>query len=292
LKMLKFASILLFFFLCGLCLTQARVLWGPTGHALTASIAQVMLSAESNKHALALLPANQGNMSQVASWADQIRSQPQWAWSAPLHYINTPNWACDYVPKTDCANSMCVAGAIFNYSNQLANPGKATFNDTQDAFKFTIHFLGDIHQPLHVAFASNEGGNTIEGTYMNQKTNLHEIWDTYLINTRISQDFSNSQGKYLTYLLDAINTTYAHESPVWGKCNNTQTSPYVCPDEWATETANQACLYAYTDQDGEHIENNFNLGQPYFDFAKNILDQQLIKGGIRLAQTLNAIWGK
>jgi hypothetical protein len=277
--------------LCFCALSQARPLWGVTGHALIASIAQTLLSTESTQKALTLLPANQGQLSQIASWADQIKDESQWSWSAPLHYINTPNWECAYNPLTDCPNQVCVAGAIFNYTNQLANPGSATFNATQDALKFVVHFVGDIHQPLHVAFASDRGGNTIDGTYFNSKDDLHEIWDTYLINTRMSQDFSGSQSEYLKYLITAMNTTYQADSEVWSVCNNTKTSPYACPDEWASETADKACLFAYTDQNGNHIQNGFSLGQAYFDFAQNTLDQQLIKGGIRLARTLNNIWG-
>jgi len=284
--MIVFACIFLFLSVS----VQARPLWGPTGHALIASIAQTLLNSDSTKEALTLLPANNGQMSAVASWADQIRSDPQWEWTAPLHYINTPDWACYYNPSTDCPDNMCVAGAIFNYSNQLANPQHATFNATQDAFMFVIHFLGDIHQPLHVAFASDRGGNTIEGTYYGDDYNLHSIWDTALINTRIQTDFGGSQNDYLKYLLSEMTGVWKNQVKTWSTCNNTKTSPYVCPDEWATETAIQACTYAYTDQDGDHIENGFSLASSYFNFVKEVVDMQLVKGGVRLAQSLNAIW--
>jgi len=269
---------------------QARPLWGPTGHALTASIAQTLLNSDSTQEALNLLPANNGQMSEVASWADQMRSQPGWEWSAPLHYINTPNWECAYNPSTDCPDSMCVAGAIFNYSNQLANPQHATFNATQDAFMFVIHFHGDIHQPLHVAFGSDLGGNDIEGTYYGEQWNLHSIWDTGLIDTRMQTEFGGSQSQYLNYLLSQMNSEYKDQVKTWSTCNDTKTSPYVCPDEWASETASRACTYAYTDENGHDIVNGFNLGSSYYDFVKYILDQQLIKGGVRLAHTLNTIW--
>ncbi len=49
---------------------------------------------------------------QVANWADQVRSQPAYKWSAPLHFIDTPDWECAYTPASDCADSQCVAGAL------------------------------------------------------------------------------------------------------------------------------------------------------------------------------------
>jgi len=269
---------------------QAVPLWGPVGHALTASIAQTLLNTDSTKQAYALLPANKGQMAAVASWADQIRSEPQWAWTAPLHYINTPDWACTYNPSTDCDDNMCVAGAIFNYTNQLAHPQGATFNATQDAFKFVIHFVGDIHQPLHVAFGSDRGGNDITGTYYGTEGDLHAVWDTSIINSRIQYSFGGSQNKYMDYLISQMNGPWKEHAAVWAKCNDTSTSPYACPDEWASETALQACDYAYTNQDGDHIENNYVLADPYYEFVKDIVDMQLVKGGVRLARTLNAMW--
>jgi hypothetical protein len=85
--------------------------------------------------------------SQVANWADQVRSQPDYKWSAPLHFIDTPDWECAYTPATDCVDSKCVAGAIGNYSKRVVSMD----GDTADeAAKFITHFCGDIHQPLQL----------------------------------------------------------------------------------------------------------------------------------------------
>jgi hypothetical protein len=83
----------------------------------------------------------------VANWADQVRSQPDYKWSAPLHFIDTPDWECAYTPATDCVDSKCVAGAIGNYSKRVVSMD----GDTADeAAKFITHFCGDIHQPLQL----------------------------------------------------------------------------------------------------------------------------------------------
>lgn len=112
-------------------------------------------------------------------------AQTAWKWTSPLHFVDTPDWACVYdhvrraralcdgffdsadVPRrpprnrcqaTDCANDFCVVGAISNYSYRITTQ---TGEQQLQALKFLDHFCGDIHQPLHVSFLSNLGGNTI-----------------------------------------------------------------------------------------------------------------------------------
>jgi hypothetical protein len=242
-----------------------------------------------------LLANVSGEMYQVASWADNILDEPQWAWSAPLHYINTPSWQCSYDPDQDCGdneNGMCVANAVSNYSNQLDTP-TLPYNRLEEAVRFVIHFHGDIHQPLHVGFGADEGGNKIEGEYFGQSTNLHEVWDTLIITGRIQYSFGGSQSKYVAYLISQIQGPWAEMAKEWAICNSTSDEfdqPLTCPNGWANESAGLACKYAYTDQDGNKIENGFNLGNPYYEFVKDIVDQQLAKGGVRLASTLNKMW--
>ncbi len=72
----------------------------------------------------------------------------------------------------DCANNMCIYGAITNFTVQLA---KQTGDEQYVALKFATHFLGDIHQPLHCGFGSDLGGNDITGTFLGESGNLHHV---------------------------------------------------------------------------------------------------------------------
>lgn len=133
-----------------------------SGHKIAAAIAMKYLTANAASN-LSVILANDGggDLTQVATWADDVRSDPAYHWSAPLHYIDTPDWACAYT-ATDCPNQMCVAGAIANYSTRvLSNDNSAA----DEAAKFLTHFLGDIHQPLHVAFSTDRGGNLLKGYF-------------------------------------------------------------------------------------------------------------------------------
>eukprot|EP00455_Lapot_gusevi_P042699 TRINITY_DN50_c0_g1_i2.p1 TRINITY_DN50_c0_g1~~TRINITY_DN50_c0_g1_i2.p1 ORF type:complete len:282 (+),score=115.94 TRINITY_DN50_c0_g1_i2:88-933(+) len=268
-----------------LCFLPAIFAWGPAGHQLVAGIAQSLLGAGATKTVNLLLPDNQGNMTQVASWADQVRSQ--YPWSAPLHYIDTPDRNCTYVASRDCADNICVAGAIYNYTHQVGDT--SLDQDTRDiALKFLIHFIGDIHQPLHVAFTGDRGGNSLHGTFYGDYDNLHYIWDTAIIDHRLDNDFDN-QYQYLQYLINRITTGDLSKYVAgWSQCSS---AAGVCPDEWASETIKAACGYAYVQADGTTwITDDFSLGDPYYNRVLSQMELQLAKGGVRLAATLNKMF--
>jgi len=277
-------------------ISVAAPLWGPAGHQITAQIGQNYLQTAALSQINILLANVSGEMYNpaVASWADNILDEPQWKWSAPLHYINTPDWQCGYVPSQDCGDDedgMCVANAVMNYTSQLDDPSLSN-NRIEEAVRFVIHFHGDIHQPLHVGFGSDEGGNTIDGKYFGESMNLHQVWDSGIINGRIDHSFGGSQTDYVNYIISQIDGPWASMAKEWAMCNSTDSygQPLDCPNGWANNSANVACLYAYTDQNGNKIENGFDLSNDYYEFVKDIVDQQLAKGGVRLAATLNKIW--
>ncbi|EDQ89376.1 uncharacterized protein MONBRDRAFT_32441 [Monosiga brevicollis MX1] len=152
--------------------------WGPIGHQTTAAIAETLLTEKAATTVAQIL--DNASMVSVSTWADDVRSTSAWAWSAPLHFIDTPDRVCSFDYSRDCQNDgrpdFCVAGAIVNYTRQLelaVAQGRLQDETTQEALKFVIHFLGDIHQPLHVSFTSDEGGNLVNVTFFGEPENLH-----------------------------------------------------------------------------------------------------------------------
>ena len=145
--------------------------WGFDGHSFTAGIAQTLLTDDASTFVRDHLPADvDGNMSAVASWADTILypdTHHNWQWSKPLHYVNIEDWSCVYNQQKDCSwttDQQCVDGAIQNYTERLAN-SRLDSTQREEALKFLIHFIGDVHQPLHGGFAGDRGGNSITGRY-------------------------------------------------------------------------------------------------------------------------------
>ena len=96
-----------------------------------------------------------GGLPSVATWADEIRSNPAYSWSSNLHFVNpihNPPSQCSWNYARDCANNFCVVAAVFNYTDQLL--GNKPTPSEEEALKFLTHFALDMHQPLHGACVS------------------------------------------------------------------------------------------------------------------------------------------
>jgi hypothetical protein len=266
--------------------------WGQQGHIAVASIAQTELTPSAFQSISQLIP--QGNLADVANWADQVRSIPQWLWTEPLHFIDTPNWACDYIPQRDCFNPQgqagyCVDGAIQNTTALLAGrPGEdAGFN--AENLKFLVHFVGDIHQPLHCGFTSDRGGNSIKVHFIKHATNLHSLWDSGLIETRIENDFGGVLDKWIQFLIDerhkAVHRLYTVD--LFGNSLSLDGNS----TEWGNVSSGLACRYAYVGVDGQtRIRMGDTLGMDYYERTIPIIESQIINGGVRLGALLNQLF--
>lgn len=265
-------SLFKIFLVISAIVTPITYAWGSTGHITVGKIAQEYVSENTQIHLNHLIP--NGDMSSVANWADQVRNIPQWSWSAPLHFINTPSWKCDYIPTRDCYNSQhqydyCVDGAIQNYTTRLDS------SDPYTSIKFLIHFVGDIHQPLHCGFSSDIGGNAIKVFVDGTETNLHSVWDTVLINKRISEDFDNNTQDWINYLIKSSGISVPQNSSI----------------EWGNESVEYACSNAYVHSDGKTlIKSGDNLEDSYYKINIPIIEHRLISAGKRLANTLNSVY--
>lgn len=265
--------------------------WGKEGHYATCKIAQALLTKAADDAVQKLLPKYaEGDLASLCSWPDEIRYWYRYRWTGPLHYIDTPDFRCNYEYSRDCHNlqeekDFCVAGAINNYTDQLATYGDSSSNgkyNLTEALLFLSHFIGDIHQPLHVGFTGDEGGNTITVHWYRRKANLHHVWDNMIIETAV-RDFYNSD---LTLMINAIwrNITDSWSDDVypWRRCN---TDELACPNPYAVESIGLACKWAYRNATPGTI-----LSDDYFLSRLPIVEKQLGKGGIRLAATLNRIF--
>uniref|UniRef100_A0A0D6R1R3 Aspergillus nuclease S1 n=1 Tax=Araucaria cunninghamii TaxID=56994 RepID=A0A0D6R1R3_ARACU len=155
------------------------------------------------------------------------------------------------------------------------------YNLTQ-ALLFLSHFMGDIHQPLHVGFTSDEGGNTIQLHWYRQKSNLHHVWDVLIIETAMKDFYDNSLEAMIEDIQRNITDIWSNDVPTWEKCS---TDDLVCPVKYAQESISLACKWAYKDaEDGSVLEDD------YFLSRLPIVEKQLAKGGVRLAAMLNRLF--
>jgi len=274
--------------------------WGFTGHYITAAIAEGYLSTSAKAACKNILPSwAEGSIGKVASWADSS-ARSKYPWSGQLHYADTPEWKCNYDQARDCHGGVtgepmaCVDGAIQNYTKRILDKSLSDL-DRGEALMFLVHFVGDIHQPLHTGFTTDQGGNLQKGTFCGVKgRKLHQIWDDDMISKRIKDDFNGDNAAYMKYFEKELakGGKYYIDLPSWERpCASVTKEPYrACSSQWAEESTKLACSTAYVDQYGKQIKTGFDLDQGYQRFAIPVVEMQLAKGGVRLANVLNAMF--
>ncbi|XP_030440062.1 endonuclease 2 [Syzygium oleosum] len=262
--------------------------WGIDGHYTICKIAESRLTGAAADAVKQLLPESAEDLASVCAWADRVKFR--YRWSSELHYINTPDNLCKYQYSRDCKDDngekgRCVAGAINNYTSQLLDYGsnsiRAAYNLTE-ALMFLSHFMGDIHQPLHVGFTSDRGANTIDVRWYTQKQVLHHVWDNNIIETAEERYYSSNVDGLVDAIQQNITNEWADQVKDWETCSSTKPP---CPDTYASESITAACQWAY-----EGVSEGSVLKDAYFLSRLPTVHLRLAKGGVRLAATLNRIF--
>jgi hypothetical protein len=256
-------ALALVFVLCGA--------WGATGHKVVAQIAYDRLTPKARAEVDQLLAGS--TLAEFSVWPDQIKGDPTWKWTKPWHFADMPEGATEFRLDRDCPDEGCVVKGIQRYEAVLKS-GRFGEEERVRALKFLTHFVGDIHQPLHVGHKADKGGNGIEVQLFSRKTNLHAVWDDGLIKQR-GMEF----GVYASKLEAAL-------KPEGEKAMLAAMDPVA----WATESHALAESHAYKNARGEVIKAGDTLGQDYADRNAPVVDEQLTKAGARLAKMLNAVF--
>lgn len=240
--------------------------WGADGHRATGEIAWQLLDREVQGEVARLLRIKgETNLAEAGTWADRIRSDESYNWAAPLHYINLPVVWNTYEPSRDCPTQGCILEAISTYRGQLEDK---TLSDhvRAEALLFLVHFVEDIHQPMHTGLREDRGGNDAKVTFYGFDTNLHALWDTYLPAGFIEdwQVFASAQVDRIT----------------GGELAKPELDT---PEVWLEESHRLAHSNAYTESE--------NLGEDYYRKNRPVVELRLRQGGVRLAALLNQVLG-
>lgn len=172
--------------LCAMLAPVDAAAWGPRGHQLVASLANDALTPQARSEVERLLAGDPGqDLAGIASWADELREHdPELGKrSARWHYVNIAEHDCRYDAARDCPGGDCVVEAIRTQTAILADRDQS-LEARRQALKFVVHFIGDIHQPAHAGYAADKGGNTVQVNLYGKGSNLHQLWDSGLLNTR------------------------------------------------------------------------------------------------------------
>jgi hypothetical protein len=252
------------------------------GHDVTASIAQAFLQPHvlSELHNL----TDFSDLSEISNWADAVKYSHKYSFSRVLHYVNPsddePN-VCSFRYAYDCPRDRCIVGAIQNYTRRLDPRSGFSRSQRVDALKFVVHFVGDVHQPLHVS-GRQKGGNDAPVHFLGKKTKLHAVWDALIIEKRIYDVFQNDIDLYVKHLVEMAECTFL----------NIASSPPITEikketERWTNETIKVNCATVWPGYDNS---NDGILDDRYYEDAICVVDNLLAQAGTRLAQTLNRIF--
>jgi hypothetical protein len=174
--MRKLAVLLILFLLA-----PAARAWSELGHQLVGELAYRQLSPAAKVQVDELLQGEPvPTLAGVAAWADTLRDIPEYKHTGPFHYVNIKDAGCRFDRVRDCPDGACVIGAIERYRAVLADASKPR-GERAEALKFLVHFVGDVHQPLHAGHRADKGGNEFQLNLEGEGTNLHSVWDYHLL---------------------------------------------------------------------------------------------------------------
>ncbi|MSR28394.1 MAG: endonuclease [Phycisphaerales bacterium] len=249
------------------CASLAQA-WGEEGHQIVGTIAMTRLTPQARAAIIELL--GNDDLAKAGLWADQIRGDSKYDWAKPYHYINLPRTAEMIDLSRDCPTGECVVAAIPKFLAKAADPS-LPIDERREALKFAVHFIGDLHQPLHAGYKDDLGGNRIQivafgGTEAETKTNLHALWDSVLIRHR-------SRGEWRTLAGEIAASAPPDLVASW--------QSNLDSVDWANESA------AITRMVYKDLPTDQRVGETYYEANIATVMRRLAAGGVRMAAILN-----
>ena len=235
--------------------------WGKNGHRATGEIAEKHLTRKAKRSIDKILKGQ--SLAFVSTYADEIKSDKKYNKYYSWHYINMDldqNYEeVEKNPKGDLFTGINTCIKILNDKNS---------SDDEKNFhlKMLVHFMGDLHQPMHIGRKEDKGGNSIQVEWFGRGTNLHSVWDSKMID-----DWE------MSYIELADNADDLSKKQIEVIERGTLV-------DWVNE------VHLVTNKVYNSVEKGENLRYRYSYNHFGTVRTQLQKGGIRLAKVLNDIF--
>ncbi len=284
----KRLAILLSTALATLILAGPAGAWAALGHRMVGELAQRHLDPAAQAEVARLLSGEKDpTLAGVATWADDLRNDDpeRFKTTSRWHYINAKGGGCGFELERDCADGNCVVSAIERQRAILADRSQP-LEARRDALKFVVHMVGDVHQPMHAGNRPDSGGNRFQVSlrtplqpeeyarkdYVDgvMGTNLHSIWDYYILGSR---------GLKLDAYSDRLDALPWPPFPAPSEYD-------VMPLAWAGESCRLI--------DARNLyppEDNHAMDHAYLDAMRPLAEQRVRQAAWRLAQLLNQALG-
>ena len=243
--------------------------WGHKGHDVVTCIAEKHLTRKAKKNLNVILGGK--SLVYYSTWMDNVQNSPYWkggydrtkAW----HYYNVDEGYTPQTmprnPKGDVLSALnMVIDSLENHQKELSDSVKS------DYLRMLIHLVADMHCPMHVARLSDKGGNWLVVKWFGDKTNLHTLWDSKLVESAHAWSYTEWQQN-----LDRCTKAEFKEMSAG------------TPEDWLTETWKITVdIYA-------NVKTDENYSYKYvYDYAP-VVERQFLLAGYRLAALLNRIFG-
>ncbi|KAI5799360.1 phospholipase C/P1 nuclease domain-containing protein [Pyronema domesticum] len=256
--------------------------WGMLGHRTTALLATRYLTRPTSRQIRQLLKPQ--SLVTASTWADYYSHTPHGRYSAPWHWIDahdSPPSKCGVDYSRDCGETGCIVSALKNHTARV-NDKSLDWEQRQMSLKWVVHFVGDIHQPLHTEDLAR-GGNSIHVKFGGRNTNLHHVWDSSIAEKIVGGGGIKDAVNWANDLYERIQKG---EFRTEGKECKDLTKAEDCALQWASETNMLMCGYVIPEGglDGKELSGE------YYEGAVEIVEKQIALAGYRMGMWLNQMF--
>jgi len=236
--------------------------WGSKGHRATAAIATNYLNKKTQRELEKLL--GEETLVVISTYADEIKSYDAYRKYGSWHYVNIAP-GLSYAEAEHNKYGDIVMG--IEKCKDVLSSKTTSKSDKVFYLKLLVHFIGDLHQPLHLGHAEDKGGNDFQVRWFNDGTNLHSLWDTKM--------------------LESYGMSYSEIAENFGSVSKDQYKELTKGSvlDWVTEGQTLAEMVYDSAEIGEKLSYRYQADHI------GIVQEQLQKGGVRLAAVLNELFG-
>lgn len=252
--------------------------WGGLGHRTTGHIAEAALTPQARQAVRTLLRG--ATLADVSTWADAIKSDPTYGHVSWYHfekledgdrYVNH----LQALPPDQRAKGGLMQALLV--SERTLESATESWGEKDAALRFLVHFIGDLHQPMHSGRPDDKGGLRVPVRWGERDSNLHSVWDSGMILTAHAPLFANQpvnadwSAIYARYLVE--NLSRRVQLPPATRHN---------PESWL----NESMVFRNAAYNPEHTTNSAN----YEKSQIQVVDWRVYTAGLRIADTINRIF--
>jgi hypothetical protein len=274
--------------------------WGGDGHRIIGHIAFERLTERARAQVAALLGPDD-TLANACAWADEVaRRDRRYTFARPLHFIDIdPDATVVALDQESCPTAgdgsrQCIVAAIRQFTERLADTRLLT-EERLVALRFLAHFVGDLHQPLHVSHPDGRGGNTVYVWTQGRRIRLHTLWDSGFVEAD-ERERAERAGEgdprawqplaaVLARDVSAIDVRLAARAVGAPTAADLGAASERAALTWATES-----LAISKNERLFRPKQEASVLAPEIDEATLLAERQLRVAGVRLAALLNAVF--